>query len=99
MNTVANSSFWMEYPDLHTISRFMVAKNLMLLVYWIPDCKFPTERELKLQVRGSITEFVVEYDGCELLNVSWKDNCPYVITTYNKHMGDVVLFTVWLEGL
>ncbi|KAF8778328.1 hypothetical protein HNY73_015059 [Argiope bruennichi] len=33
-----------------------------------------TERELKLQVRGSITEFVAEYDGCELSNVSWKDN-------------------------
>ncbi|KAF8778934.1 PiggyBac transposable element-derived protein like [Argiope bruennichi] len=40
----------------------------------IPDCKLPTERELKLQVRGSITEFVAEYDGCELSNVSWKDN-------------------------
>ncbi|XP_055947084.1 piggyBac transposable element-derived protein 3-like [Argiope bruennichi] len=89
----------------------------------IPDCKLPTERELKLQVRGSITEFVAEYDGCELSNVSWKDNktvtmlstfagtnpvsevqrfdrkqkchvkvnCPYVIKTYNKHMGGVDL--------
>ena len=68
-----------------------MAKNLMLLIYRIPDRKLPTERELKLEVRGSITEFVAEYDGCELLNVSSKDNCPYVATTYIKHMGGVVL--------
>lgn len=89
----------------------------------VPDCKLPSDVELKKEPRGSINEYVAEFEGCELYNVSWKDNktvimlstfagtnpvrevkrfdrkekchkkvtCPYVITTYNKHMGGVDL--------
>lgn len=40
----------------------------------IPNCKLPTEQQLKKEPRGKSTEFVANVDGVEVACLSWKDN-------------------------
>ncbi|XP_047109581.1 piggyBac transposable element-derived protein 2-like [Schistocerca piceifrons] len=40
----------------------------------VPDCKLPSEAELKKMARGASVERVATVDGVDISNVVWKDN-------------------------
>lgn len=40
----------------------------------VPNCKLPTERKLKKEVRGTSHEFVANYKNTDISSTVWKDN-------------------------
>lgn len=40
----------------------------------LPNCKLPTEMELKKEKRGTVVEYVTSIDQIDIVTVSWKDN-------------------------
>lgn len=40
----------------------------------IPNCKLPDEKDMKNHERGSIVEYVGDFEGTKMANVLWKDN-------------------------
>ncbi|XP_065645634.1 piggyBac transposable element-derived protein 1-like [Hydra vulgaris] len=54
----------------------------------IPDCKFPTEKIIKKDARGTSHEFVGEVNGIEISSLVWKNNkavvcCPHMQASYH----------------
>ncbi|XP_065324673.1 uncharacterized protein LOC135931467 [Gordionus sp. m RMFG-2023] len=71
----------------------------------IPNCKLPTEIEMKKEIRGPSFEYMENIEGVDITSLVWKDNktshierydrktiaCPMLVKQYNKHMGGVDL--------
>ncbi|GBO18512.1 PiggyBac transposable element-derived protein 2 [Araneus ventricosus] len=55
----------------------------------IPNCKLPTEKELKKFPRGSSDEFVTNVDGVDVSSVIWKDNrCVVFLSTFTAKLPE-----------
>lgn len=55
----------------------------------IPNCKLPTEVELKKQPRGTCHEYVCNVDGVDVTSIIWLDNKP--VTLLSTFQGKLPL--------
>ena len=58
----------------------------------IPNCKFPSEKEMMKAHRGSSVEYVCNADGIDIATVSWKDN--KIVNLASTFAGEIPKSTV-----
>ena len=58
----------------------------------IPNCKLPTDKEIKKDARGTSYKFVGEIDGIDISSLVWKDN--KAVTLLSTFAGKLPLDTI-----
>ncbi|XP_068081102.1 uncharacterized protein [Anabrus simplex] len=63
----------------------------------MPNCKLPTDEELKKEPRGTSCEYVAHVDGADVNSMVWKDNaCVTLMSTFtSKIPRSVPIEHVW----
>ena len=78
-----HDNFYTGIPLMLHLSKLGIQSLETICRNSIPNCKLPSETDMKKEKRGSSTEYVTTIDGVDISAVLWKENkCVTVLSSF-----------------